>query len=115
VTTPYGSRAEGFWNDTGVSSHTNRSFHAHERAMLKATHALHGTTDTRGSIFTPGPTPENPPKRYCVANVQKNYISLLFERNKSGTVDTTPLHIRNAAFIPCLSRQGMKAAEVGKL
>jgi hypothetical protein len=36
-------QAEGFWNDAGVSSHTTRSVHAHERAELKATHALHGT------------------------------------------------------------------------
>ena len=39
---------------------------------LKATHALHGTVSERGSIFTPGPAPGNPPKRYLVANVQKN-------------------------------------------
>jgi hypothetical protein len=31
-----------------------------------------------GSIFTSSPLPENPPKRYCVENVQKNYLSLLF-------------------------------------
>jgi hypothetical protein len=65
-------QAEGFWNDTGVSSHTNRSVHAHQRALLKATDVSHGTTLEHGSIFTSGPTPENPPKRYLVANVQKN-------------------------------------------
>ena len=36
-------QAGGFWNDAGVSSHTIRSVHAHERAELKTTHALHGT------------------------------------------------------------------------
>jgi hypothetical protein len=107
-------QARGFWNDTGVSSHTNRSFHAHERAQLKATHALHGTTEERGSIFTPGPMPENPPKRYLVANVQQNYLSLLFERNTSGNVDPTRLKRRNAAFIPMLERHGHSAAQVGK-
>jgi hypothetical protein len=33
VTTPYGSRAEGFWNDSGVSSHTKRSVHAQKRLI----------------------------------------------------------------------------------
>jgi len=68
-----------------------------------------------GSIFTSGPKPENPPKRYSVENVQKNYVSLLFERNTSGNVDSTPLQIRNAAFIPMLERQGLEAQEIGKL
>jgi hypothetical protein len=35
---------------------------------------LHGTTLEHGSIFTSGPTPENPPKRYFVENVQMNYL-----------------------------------------
>ena len=38
-------QAEGFWNDAGVSSHTARSVHAHERDKLKATHVSHGTRD----------------------------------------------------------------------
>ncbi len=33
MTTPYGSRAEGFWNDAGVSSHTVRSVHARKRLV----------------------------------------------------------------------------------
>jgi hypothetical protein len=102
-------------NDTGVSSHTIRSVHAHQRAMLKATDVSHGTTLEHGSIFPSGPTPENPPKRYSAENVQKNYVSLLFERNTSGNVDSTPLQIRNAAFIPLLERQGLEAQEIGKL
>jgi Holliday junction resolvase-like predicted endonuclease len=36
VTTPHGSRARGFWIDTGMSSHTARSFHAHERATAQS-------------------------------------------------------------------------------
>jgi len=67
-----------------------------------------------GSIFPSGPKPENPPKRYSVENVQRNYVSLLFERNTSGNVDSTPLQIRNAAFIPMLERQGLEAQESGK-
>ena len=39
---------------------------------LKATHALHGAILEHGSIFTPGPLPGNPPKRYLVENVHKN-------------------------------------------
>jgi hypothetical protein len=70
VTTPHGSRAWGFWIDTRVSSHTNRSVHAHQRALLEATDVSHGTTLEHGRIFTSGPLPENPPKRDLVANVQ---------------------------------------------
>jgi len=70
VTTPYGSRAEGFWNDVGVSSHTIRSVHAQQRDKLKTTTVSHGTTLEHSSIFTSDPTPENPPKRYFVENVQ---------------------------------------------
>jgi hypothetical protein len=29
-------QAGGFWNDTGVSSHTTRSVHAHERARAQS-------------------------------------------------------------------------------
>jgi hypothetical protein len=58
-----------------------------ETRAQKSTHALHGTTLAHGSIFTSGPTPENPPKRSSVENVQKNYLSLLSEPAKSGNAD----------------------------
>ncbi len=35
VTTPHGSRAGGFWNDSAVSSHGTRSVHAHQRAVAQ--------------------------------------------------------------------------------
>jgi hypothetical protein len=63
-------QAEGFWNDAGVSSHTIRSVHAQQRDKLKTTTVSHGTTLEHSSIFTSDPTPENPPKRYFVENVQ---------------------------------------------
>jgi hypothetical protein len=63
-------QAEGFWNDAGVSSHTIRSVHAQQRDELKTTPVSHGMTLEHGSIFTSDPTPENPPKRYFVENVQ---------------------------------------------
>jgi hypothetical protein len=66
------AQARGFWNDTGVSSYTIRSVQPQERDKLKATHVSVGTTDKHGSIFTHGPVPWNPPKRYLVENVQKN-------------------------------------------
>ena len=72
--------------------------------MLKTTDVSHGPTLEHGSIFPSGPTPENPPKRYLVENVQKNYLPLLFERNKRGNADSTACQIRNAAFIPMLER-----------
>ena len=49
-----------------------------------------------GSTFTSVPRPVNPPKRYAVANVHKYYSSFLFEMNKGGDVDLTPLKSRNA-------------------
>jgi hypothetical protein len=54
---------------------------------LKATHALHVTTLEHGSIFTSGPMPENPPKRYFVENVQMNYHSILFVERKTEIPD----------------------------
>jgi hypothetical protein len=70
---------------------------------------------THTVTFLPAfPTPENTPKRYFVANVQKNYVSLLFEQGQSGHVFSTLLPIRNAAFIPLLETQGLSAVEVGK-
>ncbi len=97
VTTPLGSRAGGFWNDAGVSSHTDRSVHAQKRDTLKATSVSHGTTDELGSIFTPVPAPGNPPKCYLVANVQRNYLSLLFVKRK---VEIPVLPSGSTAFIP---------------
>ena len=62
--------------------------HVHERAVAqKSTHALHGTTLAHASIFPSGPEPANPPKRSAVANVQKNYLSLLSEAALSGNAD----------------------------
>jgi hypothetical protein len=52
-----------------------------------------------GSIFTSGPTPENPPKRYLVANVQKNYLGILFAATKSGNEQFA---CGRAPFIPVL-------------
>jgi hypothetical protein len=100
VTTPSGSRAEGARRVTPVCRPTpSGRFHTRKpRTASSATHALHGTTNARGSIFTPGPKPVKLPKRSLVANVHKNCMSFLFERNTSGHVDSTPLHIRNAAF-----------------
>jgi len=69
-----------------VSSHTNRSVHAQKRGKLKATSVSHGTAFELGSIFTPGPGPENPPKCYSVENVQENYLSLLFVERKVETL-----------------------------
>ena len=33
VTTPHGSRARGFLNDIGMSSHTDSPLHAHQRLV----------------------------------------------------------------------------------
>ena len=99
-------QAEGFWNDAGVSSHTTRSVHAHERDLAaSATHALHGTRNgAHGSVFTRCPRPPEPIYSSVVC-VQKNYFSLLVERNKSGNVDSTLLK-KERAFHPHGSSAG---------
>lgn len=67
----------GFWNDTGMSSHTIRSVHAQKRALLKATSVSHGTTCEHGRVFPHSPVLWNPAKRDLVANVQENYGFIL--------------------------------------
>ena len=101
-------QAEGFWNVTGVSSHTIRSVHAQQRDTLKTTAVSHGTTLAHGSIFTSDPTPENTAKRSSVENVQENYIHLLFERSKGGNVDPTPLQKGTALSSPQMNQNGFQ-------
>jgi hypothetical protein len=84
VTTPSGSHADGECPDAGVSSHTIRSVHPHQRALIKATDVSDGTALEHGSIFTHSPVLWNPPKRQLVAHVQKNYLSLLSVTAKNG-------------------------------
>jgi len=55
-------QAEGECPDTGVSSHTNRSVHAHQRARAQNIRCLAWHDVEHGSIFPSGPLPENPPK-----------------------------------------------------
>src|SRR5215467_13097119 len=40
-------QAMGFWNDSGVTSHTDRSVQAHKRDKFKATHVSRGTLGRR--------------------------------------------------------------------
>src|SRR5215471_21650947 len=76
----------GFWNDAGVSSHTDRSVHAQERDKLKATPVSHGTMDQNGSVFTHDPSSWKPPKHYFVENVYMNRenIAQMYKRRKKG-------------------------------
>ena len=89
-------QAEGECPDAGVSSHTVRSLQPHERALLTTTHALVCTVCELGSIFTPGPQPGNPPQYYSVANVQENYLYILFVKRTTEMV----LPADSVAFIP---------------
>ena len=104
MTTPHGSCAGGFLNDMAVSSHGDSSVHAHKRDRLKATSVSHGTTLERGSIFTRSPALWNPPKRYSVENVQKNYSSILSEDTKSGNCSPPA---GGAAFKPRSNDRGL--------
>src|SRR2546421_8197455 len=65
-------QGRGFWIDAGVSSHTIRSVHTHQRAKLRATDVLYGTIVERGRVFPHGPAPWNPAKHDSVENVQEN-------------------------------------------
>jgi len=49
-----------------VSSHTNRSVHAHERDKLKATHVAHGTMKNTGAFYP----------RPCVVEPSETLFSL---------------------------------------
>ncbi len=51
----------GFWNDSGVSSHTNRSVQPHERAVAhNITHVSAGTANVwYANAFTQGSLPWN--------------------------------------------------------
>ncbi len=48
-------QAGGFWIDTGVSSHTDSSLHAHKRDLAQATCVSHGTSNVGDvTAFTHG-------------------------------------------------------------
>jgi hypothetical protein len=69
-------QAEGFRNDTGVSSHTNRSVHAQKPSIASsATDVSHGTTLAHSSIYLWPKAREREPKRYLVENVHQNSLS----------------------------------------
>jgi len=95
VTTPR-LQGKGFWNDPGVSSHTVRSVHTHQRAKLRATDVSYGTSVEHGLVFPHGPAPWNPAKRDLVENVQENWCPILFVGRKT---ETPVLPAGSAAFI----------------
>ena len=53
-------QAGGFWIDAGVSSHTDRSFHAHERDKLKNNSCIAWHDWQDGIVFTRHPSWRNP-------------------------------------------------------
>jgi hypothetical protein len=75
------------------------------RALLNTTDVSYGTIFERGSIFTSGPVPENPPKRFLVENVHsKNYLSLLAQGAKNGNCFPPA---GSAAYIPGSNDRGL--------
>jgi hypothetical protein len=102
-------QAGSFWNDTGVSSHTKRSVHAHERDLARSNSCLAWHTKRRTrECFYPLPFATEPVHSSVVC-VQKNYFSLLIERNKSGNVDSTPLQKGTHLSSPLLKHRGFQA------
>ena len=56
-------QAEGFRNDSAVSSHCGSLVHTYRRAVTQQTTDFsYGTTVQRGSVFTHDPPSWNPPK-----------------------------------------------------
>ncbi len=107
VTTPRGSRARGFWIDAGMSSHTDCSFHAHERDKLKnnSCSAWHDWQD--GIVFTRGPSPRNPYDIHlCTCKRTTDPFFLLDTQVEMGTATRCGFH-------PHEQQQGPFAA-VGK-
>jgi hypothetical protein len=84
VTTPHGSRAGGFWNDTGVSSHTDSSAHAHKWALLTDCES-HGTQNVGTLVLLPARTiSRGTAETLLSCQFAENYPSVLFEERKSG-------------------------------
>jgi hypothetical protein len=107
-------QAMGFWNDAGVSSHTLRSVHAHERDKLKATHVSHGTKRNTGAFF-PTTLRRGTQRNTLQFERCKRTTSLFSAREKK--VEMVSLEASGAAFIPrrerrCLSPRFGKGPEV---
>jgi hypothetical protein len=99
VTTPYGSRTEGFWVGMTLVCRPIPfvRFMPSLETWLKATAISHGTTLEHGRVFPHSPALWNPAKPDLVENVQKNYCSILFVgREAEAAVRPSS----NAAIIP---------------
>lgn len=101
MTTPSGFRAEGFWNETPVCRRTplGRVHATSASTAASATDVLDDTALGHGSTITHIPALRNPPKRYTIENVKKNYLVILFEPAKSGNAGNA-LPVGSTAFIP---------------
>ena len=85
VTTPYGSRAEGFWNDAGVSSYTTVRFNWHSRDLAQSNFCIGWHVPTFGTlVLLPKGAYLGTCKHDWFVSVQKNYSSLLSQKGKSG-------------------------------
>jgi hypothetical protein len=74
---------------------------------LKATSVSHGTQNVGTLLLLPsGTIYRRTPKQYSVVRVQKNYFSLLFVQEKSGSA-VHVLPAGSAAFIPRREHRGL--------
>ena len=103
VTTPYGSRAEGFWNDTGVSSHTDRSVHAHQRAQRHPQLMYRMARLWNTEAFLPLALCQRIHRNAMLLKTCKRTLSLLFVERKTEMV----LPLGSAAFIPAHTCEGL--------
>ena len=83
MTTPFGSKSRASRMTLVCRPTPFVRFNHTSVTLLKATLVSVGTTCELNSIFTPDPTPGNPPKCYSVENVKENTLSF-FCRTKNG-------------------------------
>ena len=97
-------QARGFWNDTGVSSHTVRSVHAQKRDKLKATSVSHGTMRNAGA-FLPTTLRRGTQRNTLQFGRCKRTIYLFFAHTENVEMVSPPTG--GAAFIPRRERRGL--------
>jgi len=107
VTTPHGSRARGFWIDTGMSSHTVVHFmHTSETSSSNLCIAWHSRLEHVRAFTAGNDLPANRSNTIELSVCKENYLSLLVERSKSGNVDPTKAPNKERLSSPCMNDRG---------
>ena len=110
-------QAEGFWNDTGVSSYTTIRFHSHERALLTdSCIEWHRKQLARYCFYPRERFIVEPCKQYSFVRVHMNCRNSIAEKRdpckRVGTFvlwDAPSRHQKERPFIPGLKTRGFLA------